>query len=111
MNPEQSQIYETVRALMDKKLRQSLSEVGFAKSQILFLEALLRLRQVCCDPRLAGHTKAPSAKLEVLIEMLQTLIDEGRRVLVFFSIHRNAIADFSVARKLANPPSTFNWQN
>ncbi|NDE32796.1 MAG: DEAD/DEAH box helicase, partial [Betaproteobacteria bacterium] len=83
MNAEQSQIYETVRALMDKKLRQSLSEVGFAKSQILFLEALLRLRQVCCDPRLAGHTKAPSAKLEVLIEMLQTLIDEGRRVLVF----------------------------
>lgn len=83
MNAEQSQIYETVRALMDKKLRQSLSEVGFAKSQMLFLEALLRLRQVCCDPRLAGHTKAPSAKLEVLIEMLQTLIDEGRRVLVF----------------------------
>lgn len=83
MNAEQSQIYETVRALMDKKLRQSLAEVGFAKSQILFLEALLRLRQVCCDPRLAGHSKAPSAKLEVLTEMLQTLIDEGRRVLVF----------------------------
>ncbi len=82
LSDEQAQVYETVRALMDSKLSESLSKAGFAKSQIVFLEALLRLRQVCCDPRLIG-TQAPSAKRELLMDLLQTLCEEGRSILVF----------------------------
>lgn len=82
LNEKQAQLYETVRASMDKRVAASLREAGFARSQILFLEALLRLRQICCDPRLVD-APAPSAKFETLIDLLQTLTSEGRRVLVF----------------------------
>ncbi len=51
------------------------------------LDALLKLRRVCCDPslvKLPGAKKPPeSAKLALLMEMLPNLIEEGRRVLVF----------------------------
>ena len=61
---------------------------GLARSQIIILDALLKLRQVCCDPRLVEareprKSAMPSAKLERLTEMLPELIAEGRRVLVF----------------------------
>ncbi len=46
------------------------------------------MRQACCDPRLlklktAEAAKARSAKLERLLELIPTLVDEGRRILVF----------------------------
>jgi SNF2 family DNA or RNA helicase len=45
---------------------------------------LLKLRQVCCDPRLLdAAAKAGSAKLEALLELLDTLLSEERSVLVF----------------------------
>jgi SNF2 family DNA or RNA helicase len=59
-----------------------------ARSQIVILDALLKLRQVCCDPRLvkmggAKAASAPSAKLDELMEMIVALLDEGRKILVF----------------------------
>ena len=49
-----------------------------------FLTSLLRLRQICCHPRLVRpNSKAPSAKVEALIETLEPLIEEGQKVLVF----------------------------
>jgi SNF2 family DNA or RNA helicase len=51
------------------------------------LDALLKLRQVCCDPRLVKLKQAArikeSAKLELLLNMLPELIEEGRRILLF----------------------------
>ncbi|MGK5078459.1 SNF2-related protein [Janthinobacterium sp. HLX7-2] len=83
----QRDLYETVRLAMDKKVRAAITAKGLARSQIVILEALLKLRQVCCDPRLvAGADKkgsAPSAKLLALMEMLEALRDEDRKVLVF----------------------------
>lgn len=48
----QRDLYETVRAAMDEKVRAEIAGKGFARSQIVILDALLKLRQVCCDPRL-----------------------------------------------------------
>jgi SNF2 family DNA or RNA helicase len=83
----QRDLYETVRAAMDAKVRDEIASRGFARSQIVILDALLKLRQVCCDPRLvkAGAArKVPErAKLDLLMAMLPELVDEGRRVLVF----------------------------
>ncbi|MET3130995.1 hypothetical protein AAKU55_001253 [Oxalobacteraceae bacterium GrIS 1.11] len=85
----QRDLYETVRLAMDKKVRAAIAAKGVARSQIVILEALLKLRQVCCDPRLVGgaaNTKkstAPSAKLAELMEMLEALLEEGRKILVF----------------------------
>ncbi|EKS73417.1 SNF2-like protein [Burkholderia sp. SJ98] len=83
----QRDLYETVRAAMQKKVRDAISKQGFARSHIVMLDALLKLRQVCCDPSLVKLPGAPktagSAKLALLLEMLPALIEEGRRVLVF----------------------------
>ncbi len=84
----QRDLYETVRLAMDKKVRAAIASKGVARSQIVILEALLKLRQVCCDPRLvavSGRKKsaAPSAKLAALTAMLDELLDEGRKILVF----------------------------
>ncbi len=79
----QRDLYETVRATMDSKLREVIAEKGFARASIEMLDALLKLRQVCCDPRLLGEDGAESAKLELLLEMLPELLEDGRRVLLF----------------------------
>lgn len=84
----QRDLYETVRLAMDKKVRDEIAKKGVARSQIVILEALLKLRQVCCDPRLVKSSPArksppPSAKLMELMVMLEELLAEGRKILVF----------------------------
>lgn len=84
---KQRDLYETVRLAMDKKVQEEISRKGFARSQIAILDALLKLRQVCCDPRLVKLEKAQkvkqSAKLELLMTMLPEMLEEGRKVLLF----------------------------
>ncbi len=81
--------YETLRLAMDKKVRDEIQRVGVARSHIVVLEALLRLRQVCCDLRLLSEDDAQhysskdSAKIMHLLQMLRTLTAEGHRILVF----------------------------
>ena len=80
----QRDLYETVRVAMDRKVRAEIDRKGLARSHIVILEALLKLRQVCCDPRLVEPaSETGSAKLETLLELLDTLMSEGRKVLVF----------------------------
>ena len=83
----QRDLYETVRTAMDMRVREEIAAKGFARSHIIILDALLKLRQVCCDPRLLKLTAAKKvkerAKLDLLMEMLPELVSEGRRILVF----------------------------
>ncbi len=83
----QADLYETVRAAMDKRVRDEIAAKGIAKSHIVVLDALLKLRQICCDPRLlkTGLKGKPpsSAKLATLMEMLDELLAEGRSILLF----------------------------
>lgn len=103
----QRDLYETVRTAMQERVRAAVSAQGLARSHIIVLDALLKLRQVCCDPRLVrkvqleGKADEPdekrgkpektekatrvtrSAKLDLLLSMLPELIEEGRRVLLF----------------------------
>ena len=71
-----------------KRAQQMLLKVATQKQlnseRFNFLTSLLRLRQICCDPRLVKpDSKAPSAKVEAMLEQLESLIDEGHKVLVF----------------------------
>ena len=71
-----------------KRAQQMLLKVATQKQlnseRFNFLTSLLRLRQICCDPRLVKpDSKAPSAKLEAMLEQIEPLIDEGHKVLVF----------------------------
>ena len=83
----QRDLYETIRIAMHERVRDALRRRGLARSHIVVLDALLKLRQVCCDPRLlkmgAARAVRGSAKLEALMEMVPELIDEGRRILLF----------------------------
>jgi SNF2 family DNA or RNA helicase len=83
----QADLYETIRLGMEKTVRDALHAQGLAKSQITILDALLKLRQVCCDPRLlklsAASQVTQSAKLAQLLDMLPEMVAEGRRILLF----------------------------
>jgi superfamily II DNA or RNA helicase len=84
---EQRDLYESVRSAMDERVRLALADAGLERSRIVVLDALLKLRQACCDPSLlampAAKRVSGSAKLEALLELLVQLIQEGRKVLVF----------------------------
>jgi SNF2 family DNA or RNA helicase len=96
---DQRDLYETIRLTMHEKVRREIATHSLERSQIIVLDALLKLRQVCCDPRLvklAAMRKAlsgsrfgaempavTSSKLAALMQMLRELASEGRRVLVF----------------------------
>ena len=70
---------------MHEKVVAGIAARGVAQSHVLVLQALLKLRQVCCDPRLAGLRGAPAAssKLDDLMEMVSEMVAEGRRILLF----------------------------
>jgi superfamily II DNA or RNA helicase len=84
---KQATLYESIRLTMEKKVREAISKQGLARSHITILDALLKLRQVCCDPRLLpgqpGNKIVHSAKFAMLMEMLPELLEEGRRILLF----------------------------
>lgn len=84
---KQRDLYESVRLTMHRRVREEIARQGVAHSRILVLDALLKLRQVCCDPRLVDNDKARaihhSAKLEALMALLSEMLEEGRRILIF----------------------------
>jgi superfamily II DNA or RNA helicase len=83
----QRQLYETLRLAQHERVRESIAQRGLGQSGIVVLDALLKLRQACCDPRLvkldAARRVRESAKLEALLDLIDGLIAESRRVLVF----------------------------
>jgi superfamily II DNA or RNA helicase len=84
---KQAELYESIRVAMDKRVREAINSKGLGGSHITILDALLKLRQVCCDPRLlkleqARHT-SQSAKLELLMDLLPEQLEEGRRIILF----------------------------
>ncbi len=87
MDKEQRDLYETIRSSLHKKVQEEIKKQGFERSQIIILDALLKLRQICCDPRLlktdAAKNVTESAKLDQLMDILQEMIEEGRRILLF----------------------------
>jgi superfamily II DNA or RNA helicase len=82
--PDQRELYETIRATMHEKVVAGIAARGVAQSHVLVLQALLKLRQVCCDPRLTGVAAGEaSSKLDDLLEMVSEMVAEGRRILLF----------------------------
>ncbi len=92
LGSKQAGLYESIRLAMEKKVRQAIASKGLARSHIMVLDALLKLRQTCCDPGLLALEEAAqvqeSAKLEMLMELLPALLEEGRRVLLFSQFTR-----------------------
>ncbi|HEU0084362.1 MAG TPA: DEAD/DEAH box helicase, partial [Bradyrhizobium sp.] len=86
LEENQRDLYDSIRLSMSAKVRKAIAARGLAKSHIIVLEALLRLRQVCCDPALLKFddgVERRSAKLDRLMEMVIELLSEGRKIIVF----------------------------
>ena len=87
LTPEQKDFYMEVLDSTKEELFKSIEEHGIEKSRMSIFSALLRLRQICCHPRLYDKENIKgikeSGKFEQLKEMLKEIIAEGHRVLLF----------------------------
>ncbi len=86
MTPAQAKLYRDTQEKSERELF-DLEAGGASETKLQFaaLTQLLRLRQICCDPRLVAPT-APaddSAKLDSFREILAEALDDGHRLLVF----------------------------
>ncbi len=89
---EQRDLYESIRIAGHAAVRKAVKKKGIAASTIDILGALMKLRQVCCDPRMlrmrAANAIEQSAKFEALFEMLPDMLAQGRQVLIFSQFTR-----------------------
>ncbi len=102
LTDEQRSLYQQVFEATRREVLAATGEAGLARGRMIMLNALLRLRQICCDPRLlkidsgsgedagsavtgapAAPAGAASGKVELFTELLEEILDGGHRVLVF----------------------------
>jgi non-specific serine/threonine protein kinase len=87
LTPEQRDFYMEVLDSTKEELFKSIEQNGLEKSRMSIFSALLRLRQICCHPRLYDKEglkgNVGSGKFEHLKDMLEEIIDEGHRILLF----------------------------
>lgn len=87
LTPEQRDFYLDVLDSTKEELFKSIEQNGLEKSRMSIFSALLRLRQICCHPRLYDKEglkgKVGSGKFEHLKEMLEEIIEEDHRILLF----------------------------
>lgn len=93
----QAAVYSQVLAATRRQVDDAVTAHGLAKSRMVILTALLRLRQVCCDLRLledkdtkpaSSKKNEESGKFELFGELLDEILDGGHRVLVFSQFTR-----------------------
>ncbi|MDO5438256.1 MAG: DEAD/DEAH box helicase, partial [bacterium] len=87
LTPDQKDLYLQVLDSTKEELFKSIESVGLEKSRMSIFSALLRLRQICCHPRLYDKEGTlginESGKFEHLQSMLEEIISEGHRILLF----------------------------
>jgi hypothetical protein len=82
LGDEQRKLYLAELRRSRDQVMKTVAEKGLGQSKIHVLAALTRLRQICCHPKLVG-SDAASGKTETLFELLDSLVAEGQKVLVF----------------------------
>ena len=86
---EQAELYSSLAAKLRDQVLSDVDKKGMAKSQMSILDALLKLRQICCHPKLLkmdmpGYSaNMPSGKFETFKDMIIDIVEEGHKVLVF----------------------------
>ena len=96
LSDSQQQLYDTIHQQMSQSLRDNIRNRGLNASRMHILDALTRLRQICCDPRLlpgelpgefsaerSVEKKPASSKLNYLLDMLDEMLEQGRKILLF----------------------------
>jgi superfamily II DNA or RNA helicase len=87
LTTDQQSVYQQLLQAGRREITEAVGAQGLARSRMTILNALLRLRQVCCDLRLLKLDRVDaanaSAKTDLFSELLEEVIDGGHRVLVF----------------------------
>jgi len=85
MTARQRTLYNQIAGVLRDEVSEAISKKGVAGSALHVLTALLRLRQLACDPRLVSKKvrASTSGKRDVFLELVRELQGEGRRALVF----------------------------
>ncbi len=85
MEKEQRDVYNEIKKYYKNKVKKTLAEKGMKKSAIDILSALLKLRQTAIFPFLANeeYESIPSCKFEIFKNIIEDIIAEGHKVLVF----------------------------
>lgn len=88
MSPEQREMYDEFLSGVRGGLLKKVEVDGLSKHRLEILEAILRLRQICCHPHLVSALTDASplssnAKFEALCADLETIVEEGGKVLVY----------------------------
>jgi hypothetical protein len=81
----QKRLYDALAITLRTSVKKAIEKRGVAHSRMSVLTAILRLRQMACDPRLVDPTVPAneSAKRAEFLELVRELVAEGRRALVF----------------------------
>jgi superfamily II DNA or RNA helicase len=84
---KQRDLYEAIRVAAHADVRRAIRVKGLGASAIMILDALTKLRQICCDPRLlamdAARSVRESAKFEALMSLVETQLEGRHRILIF----------------------------
>jgi hypothetical protein len=86
MEGEQEKLYRAELKLARQSLLKIKKSEELVHERFNLLTSLLRLRQICCHPALVDaktHRDSPAAKLDALTELLEPLLSEGNKVLIF----------------------------
>ena len=101
LSNEERVFYEALRQKAIEKIEENDEKAGHPGMQIL--AQITRLRQACCNPKLVqAGIQIPSAKLELFGEVLEELVENGHKALVFsqFVGHLKIIEDFIKAKNI-----------
>jgi len=84
MGEAQERLYKAELKKAQQQLLVVAEERQFQQDRFHVLASLMRLRQICCDPSLLFPGAAvPSAKLEALDDLVEPILAEGHKVLIF----------------------------
>ncbi len=86
LSDAQLELYRSYAATARDELVKLVEKEGFDKVQIHILATLTRLKQICCHPAIFAKEKAEpgdSAKYELLLELLQSLVEGNHKTVIF----------------------------
>ncbi|MCS6967999.1 MAG: SNF2-related protein [Cytophagales bacterium] len=84
MTPLQEEIYEKTKAKYRNEILSHIERNGLAKSQMLILQGLTRLRQLACHPKIVQQEyEGDSGKMQEVMRLLENVVAERHKALIF----------------------------
>lgn len=103
MTPEQAEQYEEAKSYYRNLILERIEEEGLAKSQMIVLQGLTKLRQIANHPRMIDDTyEGDSGKLSDMLMRLEIAMAENHKILIFsqFIKHLNVVREYLAEKRI-----------